>query len=68
MMLESSYDDCLDFAATFLGLPFIPPYLHGGDNILHGVCFASAGSGILDSTGAFYVSLPIPTEDQVLHP
>ena len=45
----------MSHTAIFLGLPFVPPYLYCGDNILHGVCFASAGSGILDTTGAFYV-------------
>ncbi|KAH7428061.1 hypothetical protein KP509_10G073800 [Ceratopteris richardii] len=44
----------VDYLAILLGLPLVPPYLDGGDDILHGVCFASAGSGVLENTGHSY--------------
>eukprot|EP01018_Ginkgo_biloba_P035623 Gb_17659 [translate_table: standard] len=39
-----------DFLANFLGLPFPAPFLQPGLDFSHGVNFASAGSGLLDST------------------
>ncbi|XP_043687892.1 GDSL esterase/lipase At1g29670-like [Telopea speciosissima] len=44
----------IDELGELLKLPFIPPFKHPttkGHNILHGVNFASGGSGILDDTG-----------------
>ncbi|KAH7404794.1 hypothetical protein KP509_15G043200 [Ceratopteris richardii] len=38
--------------AEHIGLPTPPPYLSAGDNILHGVCFASGSAGILNSSGS----------------
>lgn len=42
----------VDFLATYLGLPFVPPYLQPKKNSSRGINFASGGSGLLDSTGA----------------
>ncbi|KAH9289067.1 hypothetical protein KI387_033184, partial [Taxus chinensis] len=39
-------------AATYLGLPFPPPYLEPDAKFIGGINFASGGSGLLDSTGA----------------
>ncbi|KAG6555134.1 hypothetical protein Mapa_003169 [Marchantia paleacea] len=49
-------------AATYLGLPLIPPYMlmNSTTDISKGVNFASAGSGILNDTGTIfgeYISL-----------
>ncbi|XP_057846496.2 GDSL esterase/lipase At5g55050-like [Cryptomeria japonica] len=41
-----------DFLATYLRLPFAPPYLKPKANFKKGINFASGGSGLLDSTGA----------------
>ncbi|XP_059064260.1 GDSL esterase/lipase 6-like [Cryptomeria japonica] len=41
-----------DFVATYLGLPFAPPYLQPKANFTSGINFASGGSGLLDSTDA----------------
>ncbi|GLJ34042.1 hypothetical protein SUGI_0684630 [Cryptomeria japonica] len=41
-----------DFLATYLGLPFIPPFLQPKANFNRGINFASGSSGLLDSTGA----------------
>ncbi|GLJ12089.1 hypothetical protein SUGI_0183980 [Cryptomeria japonica] len=49
-----------DFVATYLDLPFLPPYrelpfkppYHRQAIFSHGANFASAGSGLLDSTGS----------------
>lgn len=46
-------------AAELLGLPLIPAYSqasNSGDQMVHGVNFASAASGILDITGRNFVS------------
>ncbi|KAH9312740.1 hypothetical protein KI387_027775, partial [Taxus chinensis] len=40
-----------DFVATYLRLPFPPPFLELGAKFSFGINFASAGSGLLDSTG-----------------
>lgn len=45
--------------AAELGLPLVPPFMDPatkGSKLLQGVNFASAGSGILNSTGMFFVS------------
>ncbi|KAK3212292.1 hypothetical protein Dsin_016998 [Dipteronia sinensis] len=44
-----------DYAALFLGLPLIPPYLSPlskGRNILNGLNYASAAAGILTKQGS----------------
>ncbi|XP_059065304.1 GDSL esterase/lipase 6-like [Cryptomeria japonica] len=41
-----------DFLATYLGLPFVPPYLEPKADFSRGINFASGSSGLLDSTGA----------------
>ncbi|GLJ34052.1 hypothetical protein SUGI_0684750 [Cryptomeria japonica] len=41
-----------DFLATYLRLPYPPPYLQPKANFMRGINFASGGSGMLDSTGA----------------
>lgn len=43
-----------DFIAASLSLPSPPPYVSAGDNIEHGVNFASAASGILEVTGNIF--------------
>ena len=46
-------------AAELLGLPLIPSYSqasNSGDQMVHGVNFASAAAGILDITGRNFVS------------
>jgi len=44
-------------AAELLGLPLIPAYNGAtGDQMLHGVNYASAAAGILDDTGRNFVS------------
>lgn len=46
-------------AAELLGLPLIPAYSEAsGDQVLHGVNYASAAAGILDITGRNFVSTP----------
>ncbi|EFJ14553.1 hypothetical protein SELMODRAFT_180991 [Selaginella moellendorffii] len=50
-----------DFIASRLGLDLAPAYVSANDNVLQGVNFASAGSGLLESTGLVFVrhfSLP----------
>ncbi|KAG0560376.1 hypothetical protein KC19_10G176300 [Ceratodon purpureus] len=47
----------LDFLAAELGLPLVPPFMDPetkGSKLLQGVNYASAGSGILNSTGMFF--------------
>ena len=45
-------------AAELLGLPLIPAYSEAsGDQVLHGVNYASAAAGILDITGRNFVSI-----------
>ncbi|MQM22653.1 hypothetical protein Taro_055709 [Colocasia esculenta] len=47
----------VDFGASFLGLPFPPPYLSllpHGRKMVQGVNYASAAAGILDETGKHY--------------
>lgn len=41
----------IDFIATYMGLPFPPPYFDPQANFTTGINFASGGSGLLDSTG-----------------
>lgn len=43
-----------DYLAELVGLPFLPPYLSAGDNVMQGVSFASGGSGILNSSGNIF--------------
>ncbi|KAK1562094.1 hypothetical protein Q3G72_006126 [Acer saccharum] len=46
-----------DYAALYLGLPLIPPYLSAlskGRNILNGLNYASAAAGILNETGQHF--------------
>ncbi|GMH21622.1 hypothetical protein Nepgr_023464 [Nepenthes gracilis] len=46
----------VDEIADLLGLPLIPPYSEAsGDDVLHGVNYASAAAGILDITGRNFV-------------
>ncbi|KAK9116399.1 hypothetical protein Sjap_015346 [Stephania japonica] len=47
----------VDYGASLLGLPLIPPYLSPtskGSKILNGLNYASAAAGILDETGRHY--------------
>lgn len=45
------------YAAEQLGLPLTPAYSEAsGEEVLHGVNFASAAAGILDITGRNFVS------------
>jgi GDSL-like Lipase/Acylhydrolase len=37
----------LDFLATYLNLPFVPPYLHPGNNFMRGANFGSGGAEVL---------------------
>ncbi|GLJ34045.1 hypothetical protein SUGI_0684670 [Cryptomeria japonica] len=48
-----------DFVATYLGLPFSPPYLQPKADFSRGINFASAGCGLLDSTAADQNVLPM---------
>ncbi|XP_057846499.2 GDSL esterase/lipase 7 [Cryptomeria japonica] len=41
-----------DFITTYLGLPYLPPYLQPKADFMRGINFASGGSGLLVSTGA----------------
>ena len=44
------------FAAELLGLPLIPSFSQAsGEQMLHGVNYASAAAGILDATGGNFV-------------
>ncbi|XP_024963858.1 GDSL esterase/lipase At1g71691-like [Cynara cardunculus var. scolymus] len=57
----------VDEIAELLGLPLIPAYSeasNSGDQMLHGVNFASAASGILDITGRNFVGR-IPFNQQI---
>lgn len=55
----------VDEIAELLGLPLIPAYSEAsGDEILHGVNYASAAAGILDITGRNFVGR-IPFNEQV---
>ncbi|XP_059630483.1 GDSL esterase/lipase At1g71691-like [Cornus florida] len=55
----------VDEIAELLGLPLIPAYSEAsGDQILHGVNFASAAAGILDITGRNFVGR-IPFNEQI---
>nr|XP_043617306.1 GDSL esterase/lipase At1g71691-like [Erigeron canadensis] len=57
----------IDEIAQLLGLPLIPAYSeasHSGDQMVHGVNFASAASGILDITGRNFVGR-IPFNQQI---
>lgn len=48
------------YAAELLGLPLIPAYSEAsGEEVLHGVNYASAAAGILDNTGGNFVSASI---------
>lgn len=49
-----------------MGLPFVPPYLSAGNDILQGVSFASGGSGILNSTGDVF-GQHVPLSQQVAY-
>lgn len=47
-----------EYTAELLGLPLIPPYSEAsGDDVRHGLNYASAAAGILDITGRNFVSL-----------
>ncbi|GLJ34041.1 hypothetical protein SUGI_0684620 [Cryptomeria japonica] len=48
-----------DFLATYLGLPFSPPYLEPNANFSRGINFASSDCGLLDSTAADANILPM---------
>ncbi|KAL5982884.1 hypothetical protein ACLOJK_016963 [Asimina triloba] len=54
----------VDEIAVLLGLPLIPPYSASGQDILHGVNYASAAAGILDVTGGNFVGR-IPFNQQI---
>ncbi|KAI4388895.1 hypothetical protein MLD38_001184 [Melastoma candidum] len=55
----------VDEIARLLGLPLIPPYSEAsGNELLHGVNFASAAAGILDATGGNFVGR-IPFNQQI---
>ncbi|KAE8682111.1 GDSL esterase/lipase [Hibiscus syriacus] len=55
----------VDEVAKLLGLPLIPAFSEAfGDQILHGVNYASAASGILDETGGNFVGR-IPFDQQI---
>ncbi|KAL4334570.1 hypothetical protein GQ457_07G021770 [Hibiscus cannabinus] len=55
----------VDEIAELLGLPLIPAYSEAsGDQILHGVNYASAAAGILDITGRNFVGR-IPFDQQI---
>ncbi|OIW13322.1 hypothetical protein TanjilG_02842 [Lupinus angustifolius] len=55
----------VDEIAELLGLPLIPAYTEAsGDQMLHGVNFASAAAGILDVTGRNFVGR-IPFDEQL---
>lgn len=57
-----------DYVATRLGLPLSLPALHPnatGQNIVHGINFASASSGYLDSTSAFLNVMPTSRQLQL---
>ncbi|XP_024545336.1 GDSL esterase/lipase At4g16230-like [Selaginella moellendorffii] len=52
-----------DFIASFLGLPFPETYLSAGDNIDHGLNFASSGAGLLPASGnVFGEHIPLPKQ------
>ncbi|KAJ8759496.1 hypothetical protein K2173_007109 [Erythroxylum novogranatense] len=55
----------VDEIAELLGLPLIPPHSESsGDEVLHGVNYASAAAGILDITGRNFVGR-IPFNEQI---
>ncbi|MBA0730439.1 hypothetical protein Golax_025787 [Gossypium laxum] len=55
----------VDEIAELLGLPLIPAYSEAsGDQVLHGVNYASAAAGILDITGRNFVGR-IPFDQQI---
>ncbi|EHA8588370.1 GDSL esterase/lipase [Cocos nucifera] len=55
----------VDEIAVLLGLPLIPPYSQAsGEDLLHGVNYASAAAGILDITGRNFVGR-IPFNQQI---
>ncbi|OMP11728.1 Lipase, GDSL [Corchorus olitorius] len=55
----------VDEIASLLGLPLIPAYSEAsGDDVLHGVNYASAAAGILDITGRNFVGR-IPFDQQI---
>ncbi|XP_061339682.1 GDSL esterase/lipase At1g71691 [Gastrolobium bilobum] len=55
----------VDEIAKLLGLPLIPAYSEAsGDQVLHGVNYASAAAGILDATGGNFVGR-IPFNEQI---
>ncbi|GLJ34046.1 hypothetical protein SUGI_0684680 [Cryptomeria japonica] len=57
-----------DFLAIYLALPFSPPHLEPKANSSAGINFASAGSGLLDSTGAKENIIPMSHQvDQFEH-
>ncbi|XP_077231795.1 GDSL esterase/lipase At1g71691-like [Tasmannia lanceolata] len=55
----------VDEIANLLGLPLIPPYSEAsGEQVLHGINYASAAAGILDITGRNFVGR-IPFNQQI---
>ncbi|KAK1315157.1 GDSL esterase/lipase [Acorus calamus] len=52
----SNSRNIIDVLGSLLGLPSLIPVFNDpqtrGDNVIHGVNYASGGSGILDSTGS----------------
>ncbi|XP_044510128.1 GDSL esterase/lipase At1g71691-like [Mangifera indica] len=63
--MSSSSLNNYQFKAVELGLPFIPAYSEAsGDQVLHGVNYASTAAGILDITGRNFVGR-IPFSQQI---
>ncbi|GMQ02008.1 hypothetical protein CsSME_00048439 [Camellia sinensis var. sinensis] len=57
----------VDEIAQLLGLPLIPPYAQAsGQQLLHGVNYASAAAGILDITGRNFMGR-IPFNQQIIN-
>ncbi|KAH8502192.1 hypothetical protein Peur_066256 [Populus x canadensis] len=49
----------VDFIATKIGVPFVPPYLQPGINFTNGVNFASAGAGVFPVANPEVISLRV---------
>lgn len=53
-----------EISAELLGLPLIPAYSQAsGEQVLHGVNYASAAAGILDITGRNFVSTSLISDN-----
>ncbi|KAI5060962.1 hypothetical protein GOP47_0023467 [Adiantum capillus-veneris] len=46
-----------DILASFMGLPYPPPYLKDKSNVMKGCSFATSGAKILNKSSAYHVSL-----------